>query len=57
MTRCKTGKRLLHEWANKVKAASMDTWQSIFFGQRKYDTHLRKCKTCQAVERKRYERQ
>lgn len=47
--KCKKGKKLLHEWANQVKNASMNEWQSIMFGKREYDKHAKRCKICKGT--------
>lgn len=44
--KCKTGKRLIHQWAEQVRTARMDNWESIMMGNREYDKHKRKCKVC-----------
>lgn len=48
---CKTGKKLIREWSSSVRSANMETWQSIFYGKRKYDTHKKRCKTCGKVKK------
>lgn len=46
MKRCKTGLRLLKQWAAQVQAATMDTYSRIMFGKRPYDAHVAKCEKC-----------
>ena len=48
MQTCATSKKLLHEWAVRVLKADKNDWQKVFFEDRKYDKHVRKCKVCKA---------
>ena len=50
--RCKKGIQLLHDWTEAVKLSTQDTWESIFFGHRAIDEHVKKCRKCKSTRRK-----